>query len=108
MTNRENSIAEYFHNLKNAHSEAARKELFKDLLIRLFDSDPALKDVINRMSLGAEKTILDIPHKVRTKTGYADIQYGKVIIEFKKNLNKSRSDAKAQLREYVLGNWASG
>ncbi len=106
--NRESIITEYCHNLKAANSEAVRKELFKDLLIRLFDFDPELRDIINRMSLGAEKTIMDIPRKVRTKTGYADTQYGQVIIEFKKNLSKSSSEAKAQLKDYVLGNWASG
>lgn len=101
-------IAEYHDNLKYANSEAARKELFKDLLVRLFDEDDSVRETIHQMSLGAEKVIVNIPCKSRFGTGYADTQYGKVIIEFKKDLMRSEADAKEQLKKYLAGNWESG
>ena len=79
MNFKEKIIREYHNNLNIANSEAARKELFKDLLVRLFNEDASVQEMINQMSLGAEKIIVNIPDQSRA---YADTQYGKVIIEF--------------------------
>lgn len=104
----ETVLTKYLENIKNANSELAKKELFKDLLVRLFDQDEYVSSVINKMSLGAEKTIFNIPLKNRIKTGSADTQYNKVIIEFERNLSKTGEHAKEQLAEYFAGNWKNG
>ncbi|MBI5403449.1 MAG: N-6 DNA methylase [Ignavibacteriae bacterium] len=101
-------IKEYHSNVKKANTELAKKELLKDLLNRIFDKDVDARKIINKMSLGAEKTIFNIPLKDRLKTGSADTQYGKVIIEFERDLNATGEHAKEQLAEYLAGNLFSG
>ena len=108
MSSKRQIITEHYNNVKVANTESAKKELFKSLLVRLFPDDNSVQKIIDKMSLGAEKTILNIPYKTHTKTGYVDTQYSKVIIEFKKNLKKNEEDAKEQLIEYLVGNWKSG
>ncbi len=103
-----NSIQQYHRQIELASNESAKRECFKTLLVRLFDSEPVLSDMLDKMSLGAEKQILCIPQPTRTKTGYADTQYGNVIIEFEKDLRKTGKHAEEQLVEYLAGNWRSG
>jgi hypothetical protein len=102
------NLKTYFQAIKTANTEAAKKELFQTLLTRLFSDDTDAAKTIDRMNLGAEQTILNIPVKNRLKTGKADTQYNHVIIEWKKNLTKTDEQAKQQLTEYLLGNWHSG
>lgn len=101
-------ISQFYLNIKNAGSELAKKELFKTLLVRLFDKDPILASIINEIDTGAEKTIFNIPLEHRRKTGSADTQYRNVIIEFERDLKKTEEHAKEQLTEYLSGNWLSG
>ncbi|HIE02559.1 MAG TPA: SAM-dependent DNA methyltransferase [Thiotrichaceae bacterium] len=101
-------IQPYFKAISQANTEAAKKELFQTLLTRLFDHDAEASTIIERMNLGAEKTIFNIPLKNRLKTGRADTQYNNVIIEWEKNIAKTGEHAKEQLTEYCLGNWHSG
>jgi hypothetical protein len=108
MKDKVNTILEYLPNVLRANTERAKKELLKDLLLRLFDSDPIAKTIINKMSLGAEHAILNIQLKNRRKTGVADTQYNHVIIEFEKDLKKTGEHAIEQLSEYLVGNWNSG
>jgi len=99
-------ILKYYNAIIHAHSEEAKKLLFFNLLMELFKKNDEIKDIISKMSLGAETTILNIPiNKDKTKTGRADTQYGKVIIEFEKDLSKTLKHAEEQLKEYLLGNW---
>jgi hypothetical protein len=101
-------IKTYFQAISQANTEAAKKELFQTLLTRLFDHDIEAATIIERLNLGAEKTIFNIPLKNRLKTGRADTQYNNVIIEWGKNRAKTGEQAKEQLTEYCLGNWHSG
>ncbi len=101
-------IEQYFSNVVTANSELAKKELLKTLLVRLFDTDAEARNIIDKMDLGSEKTIFNIPLKERVKTGSADSQYNNIIIEWEKDLNKTGEHAKEQLAEYVAGNWKSG
>ncbi len=78
------NIQTYFKNISQANTEAAKKELFQTLLIRLFDHDAQAAAMIDRMNLGAEKTLFNIPLPYRRKTGRADTQYNSIIIEWKK------------------------
>lgn len=101
-------INKYLAQIKQVNVETAKKELLKDLLYRLFGKDHDASEVITKMSLGAEHSVLNIPHKTHVKTGRADTQYGTVIIEFENNLQRTGEHAKEQLKEYLLGNWESG
>lgn len=91
-----------------ANKEAVKKELFKTLLVRIFKDDKEINELIDNMSLGAEKTIMNIPLRKGSKTGAADTQYNKVIIEFENNLKRTGEHAIEQLSEYLAGNWKSG
>ncbi len=100
-------ILKYYNDIVHAHSEEAKKLLFFNLLMELFKKNDEVKDIISKMSLGAETTIFNIPiNKDKTKTGRVDTQYGKVIIEFEKDLSKTLKHAEEQLKEYLLGNWS--
>lgn len=107
MAERSDHVAEYVKNVEKAGSEPVKRELFKGLLERLFNQNERAREVIDEMSLGAE-SVVKIPLPERVKTGYADTQYGHVIIEFKEDLSRDEEDAKNQLSEYVSGNWHSG
>ena len=102
------NIQTYFKTISQANTEAAKKELFQTLLTRLFNHDAQAAATIDRMNLGAEKTLVNIPLPSRRKTGRADTQYNHIIIEWKKNLAKTGEHAKQQLTEYLLSNWNSG
>jgi len=103
-----NQILRYLETIKNANNESVKRELLKSLLLRLFDHDKGASQVIDKMSLGSEKIVLNIPLKNRTKAGRADTQYNTVIIEYENNLQKMHDHAKEQLIEYLMGNWKSG
>ena len=104
---RADRVERYRLRLLEANSESARRELFKGLLQSLFGHDPGAAWVLDEMSLGAE-TVLKVPLPDRLKTGYADTQYGTVIIEYKQDLAKEGAAAEEQLAGYVLGNWHAG
>lgn len=106
--NRRDLILNYYRKVKQASKEFTKKEIFKDLLNRLYLHSPEIISEIDKMSLGSEKTILNIKLKNRDKTGYADTYYNKVIIEFENNLAKSIEHAKEQLIEYLVGSYNSG
>jgi type I restriction-modification system DNA methylase subunit len=108
MNNKISTVLEYLSNVLQANTEQAKKELLKDLLLRLFDDDPNARTIINKMSLGSEHAIFNIKLKNRTKTGFADTQYNNVIIEFENDLRKTGEHAIEQLSEYLVGNWNSG
>ena len=98
-------VAAFFHDLKRANSEEARKQLFFTLLTQLFTDS---LERIREMNLGAERTVFEIPLPDRLKTGKADTQTRNVLIEFEKDMRRTGAHAEDQLREYVAGNWRSG
>ena len=77
-------VAQYLVDVTAAHSEEAKKLRFQNLLLRLFNSSPESRAVVDQMAAGSEQTIFNIPRKGRPKTGYADIAYANVIIEWRK------------------------
>ena len=101
-------VGEYLVGLRQANSEEAKKLRFQNLLTRLFQDSQAAKDVVNQLAQGGEKTIFNIPRIGRPKTGYADIAYSNVIIEWEKDLAKTGKHAEDQLAEYLAGSWHSG
>lgn len=104
----EEEVADYLRGLRQANSEEAKKLRFQNLLTRLFQDSPAAKDVVNQLAQGGEKTIFNIPRPGVPKTGYADIAYSNVIIEWEKDLAKTGRHAEDQLAEYLAGSWHSG
>ena len=101
-------VADYLSGLRQANSEEAKKLRFQNLLNRLFQDSQAAKDVVNQLAQGGEKTIFNIPRPGVPKTGYADIAYSNVIIEWEKDLAKTGRHAEDQLAEYLAGSWHSG
>jgi hypothetical protein len=58
-------IKEYFTKVKGANKELAKKEIFKDLLNRLYAGNVETKSIIDKITLGTEKTVVNIPRKDR-------------------------------------------
>jgi len=63
-------IKEYLTKIKGANKELAKKEIFKDLLNRLYAGNEETKSIIDDITLGAEKTIVNIPRKDRLNYKY--------------------------------------
>ncbi len=101
-------VSDYLGGLRQANSEEAKKLRFQNLLSRLFQDSQAAKDVVNKLAHGGEKTIFNIPRPGTLKTGFADIAYSNVIIEWEKDLAKTGRHAEDQLAEYLAGSWHSG
>jgi hypothetical protein len=101
-------ITKYLADIKTANKELTKKELFKDLLNRLYGDDKDIISIIDALSKGAETTVLNIPRKDKIHKGSADTLYNNVIIEFENDLSKSLKHAKVQLAGYLLGQFKSG
>lgn len=101
-------IKEYFQKVKQANKEHTKKEAFKDLLNRLYGDDKDILKLIDKITLGAETTVLNIPRKDKLHKGSADTLYNKIIIEFENDLKQTLTHAKEQLAGYLLGQFNSG
>jgi len=108
MSEKETHILEYLQKIRSASKELTKKEAFKDLLNRLYGHNEQIKKIIDRMTLGAETTVFNIPRKDKFHRGAADTFYNNVIIEFENDLRKSLAHAKEQLAGYLLGQLHSG
>ena len=108
MYDKKELILEYYNKVKNSNKELTKKEAFKDLLNRLYAEDTEIKKIIDKITLGSEKTIVNIPRKDKLHIGSADTLYNNIIIEFENDLNKSYKHAKEQLAGYLLGQFRSG
>ncbi len=108
MIDRIEEIKNYREKVSKASVEATKREAFKDLLNRLFANNPETKNIIDVITSGAEKKILNIPRKDRIHRGAADQLYNKIIIEFENDLKKTLAHAKEQLSGYLLGQYHSG
>ena len=101
-------VSDYLAGVRVAQSEEAKKLRFQNLLNRLFKDSADARSVIDQMAQGGEKTIFNIPRAGKPKTGFADIAYRNVIIEWEKDLARTGLHAKDQLAEYLAGKWHSG
>lgn len=107
-SNRAEIINRYRQTVKSANKELPKKEAFKDLLHRLYAGDKNVERLIDKMSLGSETTVLNIPRKDKLHRGSADTLYNKIIIEYENDLKVSLRHAKEQLAGYLLGQVNSG
>ncbi|MDR2233031.1 MAG: N-6 DNA methylase [Tannerella sp.] len=101
-------IRQFLQLVKSANKELTKKEAFKDLLNRLYRGNDEIRKVIDKMTLGAETTILNIPRKDKLHRGSADTLYNNIIIEFENDLKVTYTHAKEQLAGYMLGRIRSG
>lgn len=101
-------IQDYLEKVRSANKELTKKEAFKDLLNRLYAGNRDTTEIIDKMTLGAEKAIVNIPRKDRLHRGSADTLYNKIIIEFENDLRLSLKHAKEQLAGYLLGEFSRG
>jgi hypothetical protein len=67
-------ISAYLLKIKSANKEYTKKEIFKDLLNRLYTGDKEIVSIIDKISVGAESTIL-IPRQDKLHRGSADTLY---------------------------------
>ena len=74
----------------------------------MYADNEETKSVIDEITLGAEKTIVNIPRKDKLHKGSADTLYNKIIIEYENNLSTSLKHAKEQLAGYLLGEFSKG
>ncbi len=101
-------INQYYKKVKSANKELPKKEAFKDLLNRLYANDKEIEQLIDKITLGSETSVLNIPRKDKLHRGSADTLYNKIIIEFENSLKVSGAHAKEQLAGYLLGQFKSG
>ena len=101
-------IKSYLTKVKSANKEHTKKEALKDLLNRLYYGDEEIEKIIDAITLGAERSILNIPRKDKLHKGSADTLYNKIIIEFENDLKAMLKHAKEQLAGYLLGQFNSG
>lgn len=102
------TVLSYLGKINSVSKELTKKEIFKDLLHRLYAGSPEIETVIDKISRGAEATVLNIPRKDKLHKGSADTLYNKIIIEFENDLKKTLAHAKEQLAGYLLGQFNSG
>lgn len=101
-------ILNYLKIVRASNKEYTKKEAFKDLLNRLYSTSEEIKQIIDKMTLGAEATVFNIPRTDRLHRGSADTLYNNIIIEFENNLRQSINHAKEQLAGYLLGKFNTG
>lgn len=101
-------ILAYLRKVQSANKEATKKETFKDLLNRLYSGEKEIEKIIDKISGGAEASILNIPREDKLHRGSADTLYNRIIIEFERDLKQSLNHAKEQLAGYLLGQFNSG
>jgi len=108
MNDKIKHIEQYYQKVKSANKELTKKEAFKDLLNRLYFGNTEIQQIIDKITLGAEATVLNIPRKDRLHKGRADTLYNNIIIEFENDLQATYTHAKEQLAGYMLGKMRSG
>lgn len=108
MSDKKELIHQYYQKVKSSNKELTKKEAFKDLLNRLYYSDKEIQKIIDKITLGAETTVVNIPREDRLHCGSADTLFNNIIIEFENNLKTTYSHAKEQLAGYLLGQFKSG
>jgi len=108
MATKKELILQYYQKVKASNKELTKKEAFKDLLNRLYSSDKEIQKIIDKITLGAEAAIVNIPREDKLHRGSADTLYDNIIIEFENDLKVTYKHAKEQLAGYLLGQFNSG
>jgi len=95
-------VLAYIESIKTLNSESAKSHRFTALLNDLFGIQP---DFIEDYVSGIEKYV-KVKQKDRILRGKVDNLFGNLVIEFERNLTKSKGEAEEQLKRYVACLWS--
>jgi len=99
----EHVVSAYLESVQAQQSESAKSHRFAGLLNDLFGlQQPGF---IEDYVAGIEKYV-KVEHKDRILRGRVDNLFGNLIIEFERDLNKTRTEAEEQLQRYVACLWS--
>lgn len=99
----EQVVSAYLASVQSQQSESAKSHRFVGLLNDLFGlQQPGF---IEDYVAGIEKYV-KVKHKDRILRGRVDNLFGNLVIEFERDLNKTRREAEEQLQRYVACLWS--
>ncbi len=98
----EQVVSAYLESVQAQQSEPAKSQRFLLLLNELFGVQPGF---IEDYVAGIEKHV-KIKQKDRILRGRVDNLFGNLVIEFERDLNKTRTEAEEQLQRYVACLWS--
>ena len=90
------NIKEYLNHISNASHETVKVTHFISLLNALFPGAEAIPAFIDGMEKGVR-----INSQAGSGRRYLDAYFGNSIIEFEKDLSRTRNTAKKQLKDYA-------
>ena len=98
----EQVVPEYLESVRSQQSESAKSHRFVGLLSELFGLQPGfIEDYVS----GVEKYV-KVKQKDRILRGLVDNLFGNLVIEFERDLGKTRAEAEEQLQRYVACLWS--
>lgn len=95
-------VSEYIQSVRELGSESAKSHRFSMLLQELFGIQPRF---IEEYVEGIEKYVR-IKEKDRILRGKVDNLFGNLVIEFERDLSKTRAEAEDQVKKYVAVLWS--
>ncbi|TEU21964.1 MAG: SAM-dependent DNA methyltransferase [Anaerolineales bacterium] len=98
----EQIVSSYLESVQAQRSEPAKSQRFLLLLNELFGVQPGF---IEDYVAGIERYV-KVKHKDRILRGRVDNLFGNLVIEFERDLNKTRREAEEQLQRYVACLWS--
>jgi methylase of polypeptide subunit release factors len=98
----EQVVPEYLESVKAQQSESAKSHRFFGLMKDLFGLQPGF---IEDYVAGIERYV-KVKQKDRILRGRVDNLFGNLVIEFERDLNKTRREAEEQLQRYVAYLWS--
>jgi hypothetical protein len=98
----EQAVSTYLESVQAQQSESAKSHRFFGLLNDLFGLQPGF---IEDYVAGIEKHV-KVKQKDRILRGRVDNLFGNLVIEFERDLNKTRPEAEEQLQRYVACLWS--
>jgi len=98
----EQVVPAYLESVQSQQSEPAKSQRFLLLLKDLFGVQP---DFIEDYVAGIEKYV-KIKQKDHILRGRVDNLFGNLVIEFERDLNKTRTEAEEQLQRYIACLWS--
>jgi len=98
----EQAVSTYLESVQAQQSESAKSHRFFGLLNDLFGLQPGF---IEDYVAGIEKHV-KVKQKDRILRGRVDNLFGNLVIEFERDLSKTRTEAEQQLQRYVACLWS--
>lgn len=114
MKSKTELIKEYLQKVKSANNELTKKEHFKDLLHRLYHGEKEIEAIIDAISSGSERTVLNIPRYNRKHKGsivhtrkppqqeLSAIHLGRLRVAIKKHLAKEMGEIDGLVKKLIV------